>query len=471
MDNVGGLIGVNWRDTITNSYATGNVEGGRRVGGLVGQNNYSRITSSYWDMWTSGRTTSAVGEGKTTIELQEPTAATGIYRRWSTSVWDFGTTEQYPALKYRDGTVMPNQPRERPDILQMPQVEIAGVPAGAINEGDSITLTASSSTIASIIPLSYSWSQVLDESLLIEPTTQSSITIEVPEDYVSADVNTVNLAIVLLAMSDVGSTTQHVLITIAKRNNGQIVALGAPNLSERELTAPAIDLSGDPDGGGSNIGYQWQRRENPQSAWANVPAGTSEAYTIAEDVTGTVQYRVIVSYTDGQGYSEEVISQAVIYERIDIPISVVNSVSCDLTDIDQDDDGLIEICNLEGLNAMRYQLDGTGYRPSSSTMKITLGCPAIGCKGYELTRDLDFNDDASYSSTANKITWTTGTGWQPVGNSSSNAFNAKFNGNDHTISNLMINRSDVLNVGLFGRVALQSKIINIGLLNINVTGT
>ena len=39
------------------------------------------------------------GTGKTTMELQSPTMAIGIYSSWSTDVWDFGTTTQYPALQ------------------------------------------------------------------------------------------------------------------------------------------------------------------------------------------------------------------------------------------------------------------------------------------------------------------------------------------------------------------------------------
>ena len=473
MSAVGGLVGNSYGGSITNSYATSEVSGSSSIGGLIGLNDDAdAITSSYWDRWTSGQMTSAGGEGKTTIELQSLTVATGIYSSWSTQVWDFGTSEQYPALKYSDGTFMPNQGRVQPeDVLQMSQVEIAGVPAGAINEGDSITLTASSSDNTSNIPLRYRWTQISDGDLLIEPTTRSSVTIEVPEDYVSADANTVNLAIMLDVISDVGSTAQQVVITIAKRNNGKVAALGAPSLNERVLTAPAIDLSGDPDGGVSTIGYQWQSRESTATAWINVPAGTSEAYTIPENVFGTVQYRVVMSYTDGQGYSEEIISQAVVYESIDIPVSIVVLVSCSTTDIDQDDDGLIEICDLEGLNAMRYQMDGTGYKASGGATKITLGCPATGCKGYELTRDLDFNDDASYrNASANKRRWTTGAGWPPIGNSSSNAFGATFDGSGHTIANLIINRASSANIGLFGYTGRRSKINNIGLLNINVTG-
>ena len=471
--DVGGLIGWNLsRGTITNSYVAGSISG-PYVGGLIGSGVSGGITNSYWDKQISGRTTIGGGIGKTTSELQEPTMATGIYRSWSADVWDFGTSEQYPALKYRDGTVMPNQGRVQPeDVPQMPQVEIAGLPAGAVNEGESITLTASFSSTASIIPFSYSWSQVSSGDSLIEPTTRSSVPIEVPEDYVSPGANTVNLTIMLEAISDVGSITQQVLITIAKRNNGKIAALSAPSLNERELAAPAIDLSGDPDGGVSNIGYQWQSKESSQTtrtAWINVPAGTGEAYTIAENVFGTVQYRVIVSYTDGQGYSEEVISPAVVYESRYSLIEIASLTSCGTIDIDQDDDGLIEICNLDGLNAIRYQLDGSGYRPSSSTMKITSGCPATGCKGYELSADLDFNDNDSYSSTANKITWTTGKGWQPIGTEAS-PFNTIFKANKHSISNLMIDRPSARNVGLFGGIGGSARIEGIALINVNVRG-
>ena len=478
--DVGGLVGWNLsRGTITNSYAAGAISGPGFIGGLIGSGVSGGITNSYWDKQISGRTTVGGGIGKTTLELQEPTAATGIYSGWSTDVWDFGTSEQYPALKYRDGTMMPNQGREPSEnMLQMPQIEIAGVPTGAVDEGNSITLTASSASSANAIPLLYSWSEIPSEGgdLLIQFTTQSSMTIEVPEDYVPASVNTVDLTIMLLAMSDVGSTStvsstvKRVSITIAKRNNGKIAALGTPSLNERELTAPPIDLSGDPDGGVSNIGYQWQSREDAQSAWVNVPVGTSVAYTIPENVFGTVQYRVIVSYTDGQGYSEEVISPAVVYESRYSLIEIMNLTSCGTTDVDQDDDGLIEICNLDGLNAMRYQLDGSGYRPSSSTLNITAGCPATGCKGYELSADLDFGDDNSYSSTTNKITWTTGKGWQPIGAEAS-PFNAIFKANGHSISNLMIDRPSARNVGLFGGIGGSAIVEGIALINVNVRGS
>ena len=462
---VGGLIGDNGSGSVTNSYATSSVTGTSDyadVGGLIGDR--GSVTNSYWDKTTSGATRSAGGIAKTTTQLQEPTTPTGIYSSWNVNVWDFGTTKQYPVLKHKDGTVMPNQV----------EVKIAGVPSNVVHEGERITLTASSPSSAS---LSYRWVQISDGVLLVTPTTQSNITFEIPKDYVSANMSATSLVLSLDGIDGNRQIAQKVAITVVKRNNGKITALGAPSLNERELEAPAIDLSGDPDGGSSNIGYQWQSREETQSVWSNVPAGTSEAYTIPENVFGTVRYRMVVRYTDGQGYSERLISQVVAYERGYSLAEMARLTSCGTTDIDQDDDGLIEICNLEGLNAMRYQMDGTGYRPIISTMKITSGCANTGCKGYELSRDLDFNDDDSYSSTSNKIIWTTGSGWQPIGhsyedirNANNNPFVAIFDGNGYTISHLMINRIRTTAVGLFGYAGNQSSIINIGLLNINVIG-
>ena len=144
---------------------------------------------------------------------------------------------------------------------------------------------------------------------------------------------------------------------------------------------------------------------------------------------------------------------------------------CSLDDIDQDDDNLIDICDLEGLDAIRHVLDGSGYRTTAGATVITTGCPST-CTGFELMRSLDFTADASYRTPANKarytVTTSTDIGWQPIGNSS-DAFKAMFNGNDHTISNLMINQSNMDAAGLFG-YAESSEITNLGLLDVNIMG-
>ena len=101
-DDIGGLVGDN-RGSVATSYATGRVSGPGTavyVGGLVGYSE-GNVTGSYWDTQTSGQADSYGGTGKTTRELQSPTSNTGIYATWSAEYWDFGTSSQYPVLKYR----------------------------------------------------------------------------------------------------------------------------------------------------------------------------------------------------------------------------------------------------------------------------------------------------------------------------------------------------------------------------------
>ncbi len=66
-NSVGGLVGFNL-GTIIDCYATGSISG-NYVGGIVGSN-AGTVYNSFWDIETSGQTTSAWGTGKTTAEMQ-----------------------------------------------------------------------------------------------------------------------------------------------------------------------------------------------------------------------------------------------------------------------------------------------------------------------------------------------------------------------------------------------------------------
>jgi len=114
VDFVGGLVGSNFSGSITTSYSTGAVTGVRFVGGFVGYN-FGSITSSFWDMETSGQVTSSGGTGLTTAEMQN-------IDTFFSDGWDFndeilnGTCDywqispgDYPQLFYHPGNspVMP----------------------------------------------------------------------------------------------------------------------------------------------------------------------------------------------------------------------------------------------------------------------------------------------------------------------------------------------------------------------------
>ena len=158
------------------------------------------------------------------------------------------------------------------------------------------------------------------------------------------------------------------------------------------------------------------------------------------------------------------------------------------TDYDADDDNLIEVSTLEQLNAIRYDLDGNGDPDNSSNdtnyfgaftgTGTDLSCNGT-CTGYELNADLDFNSAASYASGSTNTSWTSSSGWEPIGlfhttETSQEPYEATFEGNRHTISNLFINRTGgtTSNDGyaLFAYTSSTSEIRNVGLVNVNVTG-
>ena len=128
---IGGLVGSNEvrssfivPGVITASYSTGSLSGtgatATNKGGLVGANvDDNAIVASYWDTDASGTPDDADGvapEGKTALEIVTPTSYSGIYAAWNVDVdnadgdddlttgvdapWDFGTSYQYPVLKY-----------------------------------------------------------------------------------------------------------------------------------------------------------------------------------------------------------------------------------------------------------------------------------------------------------------------------------------------------------------------------------
>ena len=159
-------------------------------------------------------------------------------------------------------------------------------------------------------------------------------------------------------------------------------------------------------------------------------------------------------------------------------------------DYDTDDDNLIEIGNLAQLDAVRHDLDGDGtptgrgktsYDTAFPNALERMGCSlSVGCRGYELTADLDFDTDDDGDVDSGDTYWNDGKGWVPIGGAGStldaqvydleNPFTAIFEGNGHTVSHLFIGSDTVLLVGLFGFAGSSSNIQNLGLTDADVSG-
>jgi hypothetical protein len=109
--DVGGLVGCNYEGDVSNSYATGSVTGSMRVGGLVGRNDLSTVSNCFWDIQTSGQSTSDGGTGKTTAEMQDIstfsgatwniTAVTGTSERNPAYIWNIVDSTTYPFLSWQ----------------------------------------------------------------------------------------------------------------------------------------------------------------------------------------------------------------------------------------------------------------------------------------------------------------------------------------------------------------------------------
>ncbi len=348
-ESSGGLLGNAGAGQINYGYSTALLDSiASMSGGFVGENVNATFTDVYWDRETSAKN-NGVGDGSddgisgwTSAELQMPTTYTGIYENWNTSDsdhWDFGTSEQYPALKtdfdgYGEASWQEFgcQLREGPADLTV---------------GYQLT------------------SRTLDWS---EPE-----------------------------LSHWASTPT---ITYAVYRDGIVLADGIETSSYADVTADA---------------------------------DTIYAYHVAAVINGGEASRSVI--VSGRDY-------------------------------DIDDDGLIGIGTLEQLNAMRWDMDGDGnpddadhaadYAAAFPNTVGTVGCPGV-CGGYELTRDLDFDNPADYASGAVNSAWADG--WDPIGNLT-NVFATAFNGNGHTVYNLGID-TNAERQGLFGD-ARGATIANIG---------
>jgi hypothetical protein len=100
---IGGFVGSQFNGTINNCFSTGrvsNASGNQFIGGFAGDRANGSIASSFWDIQTSGKSTSAGGFGKTTFAMKMISTFTG-------AGWDFAQTwaicegTNYPRLKWQ----------------------------------------------------------------------------------------------------------------------------------------------------------------------------------------------------------------------------------------------------------------------------------------------------------------------------------------------------------------------------------
>ena len=234
---------------------------------------------------------------------------------------------------------------------------------------------------------------------------------------------------------------------------------------------------------GTQVALSW-----PDVTEADWPGSPQISYVLYRDGEAVAGYDGSSRpYTDtsafaGQRHAYRV---ALLVDGLEVRRSNEASLFVDATRTDADSDGLIDISNLAQLNAVRWDLDSNGLAddvannpgynaafpvPASGSFCKAGGQGEGACVGYELTADLDFdeNDDGEITA-ADPTYWNGGSGWQPIGNNRAR-FTGVFDGGGHAIASLRVNRPSTDYIGLFGYIGSGGEVRNLGLPGVDVTG-
>ena len=466
----GGLVGhVYDEGMITASYATGRVDGSRK-GGLVGDDEGGTVTNSYWDTRTSGQGSGSPGSGRTTSQLQSPTSYSSIYGSWNLDLdgdgsnddpWNFGTTSQYPALK-----------------ADMDGDDDATWEEFGYQLRSGPTLTATPTTNAGQSQVELEWTEVpLSSAWSPAPGVFYAVTREDDEDletiaenltvleYTDTDVAGETYIYQVVAVVDGGEPVRSATVSVTVAGNKRPVAVG--RLRWRTL------LVG--DSAMTEVGGAFQDPEGDTITYDVSSSDTSVARVTLSGTRVTIipvaagrTFITVTATDDGSNRSRT--------QQFGVTVRPTTAV-----DYDTDDDGLIEIRNLAQLDAVRYDNGGRGYSYSMPHAEAftdgggaTLACGGLlGCVGYELLANLDFDTDRDGTVDSDDEYWNNGAGWMPIKTPTTGSitpYSAIFEGNGHTITNLFIDSSEN-DIGLFGETTSSAVIRNLELVAVQVTGT
>ena len=212
----------------------------------------------------------------------------------------------------------------------------------------------------------------------------------------------------VIAVVDGGEPVRSAVVEVTTSGNSPPLPVGT--LSDRWLHAG--------DAAGVEVGKAFED-----------PEGDTLTYTAASSATGVVTVSVsgsrvtltpvaagtatiTVTATDAGG------SMAGGTQTLTVTVQPSSA-----TDYDTDDDGLIEITELEQLDAIRHDLNGDGvpttdgataYAAAFSTVGDRQACGGLtGCVGYELADNLDFDTNGDGAG-AGDTYWNAGAGWEPI---------------------------------------------------------
>ena len=404
--DAGGLVGNNASDgRIIASYALGNVywafphfDGPLIVGGLAGTNEAAStaIESSYFDRQRSSLSSGGRNVSATTVrtsrELRSPVAAEGIYAAWSGLNVDDTTGTVMGVLTLND-----DDPWDFGTNLDYPVLR--GVSA-RYPKGNTTGIRAQRLAAGVFVTLSQGVGRKVEGE-----TAEYAVTLSA----YGAGAVTMNWSVELTGVGEGHADA----LDFDEATRGQVVLVN---------TISAV--------------FRVEIKED------ETPEGRETFRVRVSDLQGPDSVRLSA---DGS--------------------ALVSVIASNGKDYDRDADNLIDVATTSQLAAIRYDLGGEGLRgvtgvdvaayedafPFFDEVKTCAG----GCKGYELSNDLDL------SSAGN---WTPLGGGDPI-----KYYTAVFEGNGFVISGMnIVSTSRLDNAGLFGAVSGVGTIRNVGMRDVNV---
>ncbi len=470
--NVGGLVGEGINTRVTSSFSfAGLIDGDGKVGGLVGYTDGARVIASYGisdslsaDTWTSSMRGGSLVRSSGAGGLIGRAVRTNVVYSYAVAGSISGTGDHVSGL-IGDGhghnslifnSYAVSGSLRQSSIAPLMNGLVKGGSAAIANSYWDSTVSgisglagddAAQSTSQLQSPTGYSgvyesWDDTNNGG--VSPWCDKNLNGQLDSDERRPD----NL------IWNFGSRTQYPAIrctpdaTVLQRSGWQLSG-GKPVINDN-----VFDLDGDTDGDGvedSRDLFPGDPTENSDKDGDNIGDNKDNCPLIAnfaqEDMDGDGHGDLCDTDKDGDGYTDT--SDNCPFDFNPSQRDTDRDDQADACDLDFDGDGLIEIATAAELDAIRYQLDGTGRRTAEDMPLNRAGCPRGGCSGYELISHINLTDYI-----------TAPEGWQPIGGDTNRdeegcqgeGFSSVFEGNGRTLSGLRIARPAEDCVGLFGHI-------------------
>ncbi|WP_162991657.1 PKD domain-containing protein [Halostella salina] len=481
--DVGGLVGNNFEGNVTQSYVTGTVSGDEDVGGLVGFNaNNGHITESYVTAdvngsspggivgFSSGNVTESYATGD--VDGSTSGGLVGFHYEGNVtdSYWDRGTTNQSNAIGSELGTKSnlvgfgdASDPDPAPEMQRFaPLVTM-----------DQLSFESPKTWIVTDDYPRLAWESV--DELTVDSVEAPDTTTSVGDE---TDIN---------VTANEGGTTAGEGVTVRVLENDSLDELPEDTTAVTDENGNATFTFNETTADDYDLEFAWDDDTDINDT-ATVTIETADPAAVdVDDVTetGGEQGELTATVTDGDG-------NELAGEDVDIAandslggLAVGETVT---TDADGNATFAFEDATL-GAYDVDFELSEDASVTTTATVTLDAGDPSRldgdGGEGdpYEITDAIELqsmaNDRDAHYELANDIDASATDEWYnesddpkgfaPVGVDSSTAFTGRFDGGNHTVSNLFIDRSST-NIGLFGYVD-DGRVEHVGVENADITGS